>query len=208
MTRNWLIGATTSAVLHGGAAVMFLASATVPQGAPIPVEQPRAITVELINAPSRQAGKSLKSDEVLSATDRFEQTSPAPTTPSLGLSAATQASAVAGGEAQASVAAPDPGAVSDYYRRVETHLARFHAYPAALASARPNGVVRVGVIVRRDGRVMDAWIETSSGVVPLDEAALQTLRRAEPLPVLPATLPGAIDLIVPLRYAANTRAEG
>ncbi|MNR12874.1 hypothetical protein D3C85_1292510 [compost metagenome] len=55
---------------------------------------------------------------------------------------------------------------------------------------------------------MDAWIETSSGVAPLDEAALRTLRRAEPLPGLPATLPGAIDLIVPLRYAASTKASG
>ena len=121
---------------------------------------------------------------------------------------AAPAQTASGGAAAMPAAAPDPGAMSDYYRRVESHLARFHAYPASLAGPRPTGVVRVGLIVQRDGRVMDAWIETSSGVVPLDEAALQTLRRAEPLPGLPATLPGAIDLIVPLRYAASTRGGG
>lgn len=196
----------TSAALHGGAAAVLLASAAIPQGAAAPEAQPHAVNIELIDTARRQVGDSDRTEAQSSSTETASPTSEAPTSPMTGEAAAAPAQAASGGEAALPAAAPDPGAVSDYYRRVENHLARFHAYPAALAGARPTGVVRVGLIVQRDGRVMDAWIETSSGSVPLDEAALQTLKRAEPLPGLPATLPGAIDLIVPLRYAANTRA--
>lgn len=208
MTRNWLFGAMTSAALHGGAAAVLLASSAIPQGAAAPEAQPHAVNIELIDTARRQVGDSNRTEAPSSSTETASPVSEAPASPTTGAAAAAPAQAASGGEAALPAAAPDPGAVSDYYRRVESHLARFHAYPAALSGARPTGVVRVGLIVQRDGRVMDAWIETSSGIVPLDEAALQTLKRAEPLPGLPATLPGAIDLIVPLRYAASTKALG
>lgn len=198
----------TSAALHGGAAAVLLASSAIPQGVAAPELQPHAMTVELIDTARRQSGDRDRTETPSASSDRASPVSEPRVSPAIGTATAAPARAGSGGEAATPAAAPDPGAVSDYYRRVESHLARFHAYPAALAGPRPTGVVRVGLIVQRDGRVMDAWIETSSGVVPLDEAALQTLKRAEPLPGLPATLPGAIDLIVPLRYAASTRGAG
>ena len=198
----------TSAALHGGAAAVLLASSAIPQGVTAPETQPHAVNIELIDTARREAGDSDRTEVSSNAAETASPTAKAPTSPMTGEAKAAPAQTASGGAAAMPAAAPDPGAVSDYYRRVESHLARFHAYPASLAGPRPTGVVRVGLIVQRDGRVMDAWIETSSGVVPLDEAALQTLRRAEPLPGLPATLPGAIDLIVPLRYAASTRGGG
>lgn len=198
----------TSAALHGGAAAVLLASSAIPQGVTAPEAQPHAVNVELIDTARREAGDSDRTEVSSNAAETASPTAKAPTSPMTGEAKAAPAQTASGGAAAMPATAPDPGAVSDYYRRVESHLARFHAYPASLAGPRPTGVVRVGLIVQRDGRVMDAWIETSSGVVPLDEAALQTLRRAEPLPGLPATLPGAIDLIVPLRYAASTRGGG
>lgn len=198
----------TSAALHGGAAAVLLASSAIPQGVTAPEAQPHAVNIELIDTARREAGDSDRTEVSSNAAETASPTARAPTSPMTGEAKAAPAQTASGGAAAMPAAAPDPGAVSDYYRRVESHLARFHAYPASLAGPRPTGVVRVGLIVQRDGRVMDAWIETSSGVVPLDEAALQTLRRAEPLPGLPATLPGAIDLIVPLRYAASTRGGG
>jgi len=198
----------TSAALHGGAAAVLLASSAIPQGVTAPEAQPHAVNIELIDTARREAGDSDRTEVSSNAAETASPTAEAPTSPLTGEAKAAPAQKASGGAAAMPAAAPDPGAVSDYYRRVESHLARFHAYPASLAGPRPTGVVRVGLIVQRDGRVMDAWIETSSGVVPLDEAALQTLRRAEPLPGLPATLPGAIDLIVPLRYAASTRGGG
>lgn len=198
----------TSAALHGGAAAVLLASSAIPHGVAAPEVQPQTINVELIDTARRQSGDSDRIDVLSNASDAVSALAETQAPSATGVAAAASARAANGGEAAVPAAAPDPGAVSDYYRRVETHLARFHAYPASLAGVRPTGVVRVGLIVQRDGRVMDAWIETSSGIVPLDEAALQTLKRAEPLPDLPATLPGAIDLIVPLRYAASTRGGG
>ena len=198
----------TSAALHGGAAAVLLASSAIPQGVAAPEAQPHAINIELIDTARRQSGDSERTEMQSNASEAVSAPAEAQAPSATGVAAAAPARAASGGEAALPAAAPDPGAVSDYYRRVESHLARFHAYPATLTGARPTGVVRVGLIVQRDGRVMDAWIETSSGVVPLDEAALQTLKRAEPLPGLPATLPGAIDLIVPLRYAASTRGAG
>lgn len=208
MTRNWILGATTSAALHGGAAALLLASSAIPQGAPAPEPLPHAINIELIDTARRPAGDG---DRTETRSRSAEAASPAfegSTAPMTGAASPARVKAASGSEAAMPAASPNPGAVSDYYRRVESHLARFHAYPASLSGARPTGVVRVGLIVQRDGRIMDAWIETSSGVLPLDEAALATLRRSEPLPGLPATLPGAIDLIVPLRYAASTKAAG
>jgi len=185
---------------------VLLATSAPPQGVETAEVSPRAIAIEMVDLSRAAPGEVLQEEPAAGAQApagrRRKETS------ALGAEASTVAPAqmASGAEASLVAAAPDPGVMSDYYRRVELHLARFHAYPAALASTRPTGVVKVGLIVQRDGRVMDAWIETSSGVAPLDDAALQTLRRAEPLPGLPATLPGAIDLIVPLRYAASTRA--
>ncbi len=198
----------TSAALHGGAAAVLLASSAIPQGVATPEAQPHAINIELFHTARRQSGDSEWTEMQSNASEAVSAPAEAQAPSATGVAAVAPARAASGGEAALPAAAPDPGAVSDYYRRVESHLARFHAYPAALTGPRPTGVVRVGLIVQRDGRVMDAWIETSSGVVTLDEAALQTLKRAEPLPGLPATLPGAIDLIVPLRYAASTRGAG
>ncbi len=206
MTRNWLLGAATSAALHGGAAAVLLTTSAPPQGAKTQMIQPRAIAIELVDVSRMTSGEALSAERsVGAARTAVVDRNAASVAPTEATNAAPM-QAASGAEASRAAATPDPGVMSDYYRRVESHLARFHAYPAALTAARPTGVVRVGLIVQRDGRVMDAWIETSSGVAPLDAAALQTLRRAEPLPGLPATLPGAIDLIVPLRYAASTRA--
>ncbi|WP_216361211.1 TonB family protein [Caulobacter mirabilis] len=196
-----------STLLHGGAAAIFLATATAPHGRPVAPTAPNAVTVDLISAAPATGAASQEAATVSEAAGGPSDA--ADTRPSGVAGSPDVASAASPGRSEPiQAAAPDPGAVSDYYRRLETHLARFHRYPETGLSPQPSGMVRVALIVRRDGHVMDAWIETSSGVVMLDEAALQTLRRAEPLPVLPASLPGAIDLIVPLKYATVTRSAG
>ncbi len=196
-----------STLLHGGAAAIFLATATAPHGRPVAPTAPHAITVDLVSAAPATGAASRRSAAAVETAAGPSDNDDARPSGMAGPTAVASA-ALPGRSESAASAAPDPGAVSDYYRRLETHLARFHRYPETGLSPQPSGMVRVALIVRRDGHVMDAWIETSSGVVMLDEAALQTLRRAEPLPVLPASLPGAIDLIVPLKYATVMRSAG
>lgn len=207
MSRNGLLATLASTLIHGGAAAVLLATATVPHGQPVQQLEPHAVSIDLIDASQMDAGAEAPAAASTEAAATLTEIGDV--TPSGAPGPRATASATAAGDsAPAQASAPDPGAVSDYYLRLESHLARFHRYPQTSLSPRPSGMVRVALIVRRDGHLMDAWIETSSGVVMLDEAALQTLRKAEPLPVLPATLPGAIDLIVPLKYAVGARTAG
>ncbi|MFP5382918.1 MAG: energy transducer TonB, partial [Gammaproteobacteria bacterium] len=54
----------------------------------------------------------------------------------------------------------------------------------------------------RDGRILSLRLGKSSGVPVLDEAALETIRRAAPFPPPPAGLPFAVieDIYLPVRF--------
>ena len=72
-------------------------------------------------------------------------------------------------------------------------------YPDAAKGAR--GVVLLRFTMDREGRVLKAAIEKSSGVLVLDQEALAAIQRAQPLPVPPAEVPGTtLDLIVPVDF--------
>lgn len=205
MARHWILGASASAVLHGGAVAMLLASVHAPGGAPAPETAQSVIELELIS--TLRSSPDLTDPSPVAANGPGEAVSPSTPEPSLSGrtdSTAASASSEAASKGGSPSAAPDARLVSDYYRRLEGHLARYHAYPGGLRGERPTGTVQIGLIVRRDGRVMDAWVQRSSGAAGLDEAALATVRRAEPLPALPSDLPGAIDLVVPLNYETRS----
>ena len=208
MTRNWILGASVSAVLHGGAVAMLLATVNAPGGAPSPETAQPVIELELVSTLRSAPGMDAPSATVADGPGDAAS----PPTPESAASGRTRSEELrvspdtAPTSNAASSAVPDARVVSEYYRHLESHLARYHVYPGALAS-RPEGTVQIGLIVRRDGTVMDMWIQRSSGVAGLDQAALDTVKRAEPLPTLPSTLPGAIDLIVPLNYAARRAAS-
>ncbi len=202
MAKHWLIGSLISAALHGGMAAAILVSAP-PMMSGAQAEPEPAIMVELFRPSDMASGGASAKAERTSDISAASIT----TASNAVLSSKTSADKGAGSSAASGEpvsASPSPAALSDYYRRLETHLARFHTYPA-LERRRPQGLARVGLIVNRDGHVLDAWIETSSGSRDLDEAALQTVRRSDPLPSLPGNLPGSIDLIVPLNFDAGLR---
>jgi periplasmic protein TonB len=66
--------------------------------------------------------------------------------------------------------------------RVLDWLARYRSYPLAARRARIEGVVELRVTLMPDGRLVDARVERSSGHPLLDQAALDLLARAAPLP--------------------------
>lgn len=202
MSRNFLLSVAVSAACHGGAAALFLVQAPATAGAPIAVVQ--SIQVDLIDVRSTTAAAADRlSTQAASATVAAD--GPGSRKPeSTGAKGVAKTDETQGAAAEVAAVSADAEALSDYYRVLQGHLARYHAYPSSLRT-RPTGLVRLGVVVGRDGRVLDAWIDNSSGVAVLDDAALAALRRAEPLPSLPSSLPGAIDLIVPLRYEAGLK---
>lgn len=202
MAKHWLIAALVSAALHGGMAAAILVSVPpVMSGAETEAEP--AILVDLFRPGDMASGgnptKASRAPTPSVATETVAVSETTTAKPSLATGAGPSLSGGSPVSASPSLAVP-----SDYYRRLETHLARFHTYPS-LEGRRPHGMARVGLIVNRDGHVLDAWIEASSGSRELDEAALQTVRRSDPLPALPANLPGSIDLIVPLNFDAGLR---
>lgn len=83
-------------------------------------------------------------------------------------------------------------------------LARLAAAKRVLSAPNgvsPQGVVQLRFVMDRDGAVLLARIERSSGVALLDQEALAALQRALPLPKPPAEVPGdTLDLIVPVDF--------
>lgn len=89
---------------------------------------------------------------------------------------------------------------SSYQSTLFAHVLRYRYYPDEARAARLRGAVRVQFAMTRDGRIMAAWVETSSGHMLLDDAALEALRRAQPLPAIPAELPDQLEVLLPLDY--------
>jgi protein TonB len=94
---------------------------------------------------------------------------------------------------------PVEGPGDDYLDRLRRWLERYKRYPDAAKQAKQQGRLVVGFTILRDGTVRDARIERSSGFPLLDQAALQMLRDASPVPPLPQAFHGervGIDLPV------------
>lgn len=91
-----------------------------------------------------------------------------------------------------------------YNALIVGHLEKYKRYPAAARGAVGKAMIRF--TLDRDGKVVDAQIEKSSGNSVLDQEALAVLRRAEPFPKFPAAKPEAQDFWVwPANFDRGTR---
>jgi periplasmic protein TonB len=102
-------------------------------------------------------------------------------------------------EGQASPA-PTNDDVRAYQRALLAHIERYRGYPAHERSKRIEGTVLVRFAMTRQGGVIDAWVDRSSGVIALDDEAVATVRRAQPLPVIPASLPDRLSIVLPVSF--------
>lgn len=60
------------------------------------------------------------------------------------------------------------------------------------------------VTIARDGRLMNAVIEKSSGLASLDAGVMETIRKASPYPPLPGDIPGASHtFLLPVSFKYN-----
>lgn len=80
------------------------------------------------------------------------------------------------------------------------HLEKYRRYPGAARARNEQGVAHVTFRMNRQGQVLSSSLSRSSGYAALDRAALETLRRAQPLPAIPDDQPDPIELSVPVEF--------
>lgn len=80
------------------------------------------------------------------------------------------------------------------------HLERFRRYPARARAARQQGTVYVRFTMNRAGMVLTSAIVKKSGSFDLDQAALDTLQRAQPLPTIPDDRPDPAEVTLPIQF--------
>lgn len=123
--------------------------------------------------------------------------------------AAIPADASAGGKPQPALVQPRAGqapggatselsgALAINYRNILlTHIAR---YRRTLTNG-AVGTVEIRFVLDRNGGVLNAWVATSSGEAMLDAEALAAVRRAAPMPGIPAALPDRVDITLPIDF--------
>ena len=104
----------------------------------------------------------------------------------------TQASSGGGGAAAAR---------QSYFASIQSWLERHKKYPRAARLRRYEGTVGFSFQINRAGSIMKSSIVKSSGKKILDEALLDLLKRADPMPPMPPEISGAtFDFTTSLEY--------
>jgi protein TonB len=81
------------------------------------------------------------------------------------------------------------------------HLQSRKHYPRAAQSRRQEGIAVVRFVLDRQGSLLSARLERSSGVEILDEEAVDLLHRAQPLPPPPPEVTSdRIELAIPIEF--------
>jgi protein TonB len=98
--------------------------------------------------------------------------------------------------------APQPAsnAPDSWEGRVLARIAKFRRYPGSARQAYEQGVVYVRFRMDREGHVLTASVVRGSEYPDLDQAALDTVRRADPLPSIPQDRPEELELAVPIEF--------
>jgi protein TonB len=159
-----------------------------PDPVPIPVNQ--ASQSAALTPPSPASGPTEApasiSNQAIAALPAEEPATSEPAVPSAGL--------------KATLDRMSSSAKVTFRTELLRHIARFQRYPKAAEHQRLQGTVNTEFSMDRDGKVIKVWVRSGSGQPILDQAAIDTIRRAEPLPPIPAALPDSLKVDVALGF--------
>ena len=94
-----------------------------------------------------------------------------------------------------------PGAQADYAATLLAWLERHKKYPRRAQRRRQEGVVLLYIEIDRSGQILNHRVQRSSGFRALDDATIDMLKRAKPLPPLPDDMDSErLEIIVPVQF--------
>ena len=96
--------------------------------------------------------------------------------------------------------APSKFSIDGFQQQLLGHIARYQHYPSGAKAQRLSGNVDVQFVMTREGRLDGAWVRGSSGHAVLDREAIAAIRRAQPLPMIPAELPERLSVSLQLAF--------
>ncbi|MBR0960663.1 TonB family protein [Bradyrhizobium japonicum] len=99
------------------------------------------------------------------------------------------------------VSGPASSAAVKFQQALLRHVSRYQRYPNAARAVHLEGkVVDTQFAMARDGTLLGIWVRTSSGHLLLDKEAIETIRRAQPLPPIPPELPDRLNIHLELEF--------
>lgn len=95
----------------------------------------------------------------------------------------------------------DPGVRAAYMARLQAWLARHKEYPRRARQRRQEGTALLYFAIDRNGRLLGHRLRRSSGHQLLDREVIAMIKRAEPLPRIPAGMnQSRLELVIPVRF--------
>lgn len=213
------VGLSVAVAGHVGAALLVLLAGAGPLLAPTEASAPISVALvdaappapepplEPVKAPDQPAlpvpRVALPTPQVVVATVPARPALSAPR-PTLSPAAATAAPPAAPAPASPPAKSAEQAGEASYHAQVLARLREARRYPTAARARRQEGVAQVRFTLDARGRVLDASLVRSSGHAVLDREALDTVRRAAPLPAPPPGSADPLTLVVDIDFFLGT----